>query len=94
VASAVDLCFDDWTDLQRCSFISRQERGVKALLCATAKLRKAGRSLLRSQRMSQENLIGSTVMDKFVVVCSRPASMVPIPIHPAWRFEDLMTTTQ
>jgi hypothetical protein len=67
---------------------------VKALSCATAKLRKAGRSLLRSQRMGLEILIGLTVMNEFVVVCSRPGFVVPVPVHPGWRFEDLMTTTQ
>ena len=35
--SAVDLCFDDWADLQRCRFItSRQERGVKDFVLSCA----------------------------------------------------------
>jgi hypothetical protein len=43
-----------------------------------------------------ENLIGLAVMDEFIVVVFSmwPASVVPVPVHPATRFEVLMTTIQ
>jgi hypothetical protein len=78
--------------------------GVKVLACATAKLRKAGRNEWSNGSVSVYCnrsecigiLIGLAVMDEFVVVVSSswPASVVPVPVHPASRFEILMTTTQ
>jgi hypothetical protein len=46
--------------------------------------------------MHLENLIGLAVIDEFVVVVFSmwPVSVVPVPVHPASRFEVLMTTIQ
>ena len=78
--------------------------GVKGLACATAKPRKAGRNEWSNGSVSVYCnrsecigiLIGLAVMDEFCCcgLLLVAGSVVPVPVHPASRFEILMTTTQ
>jgi hypothetical protein len=66
------LCFDDWTDLQRCR-LGRQAKGVKGFVVSYGQvpfLDSGGwECAVRSQRIGLEILIGlAELKDEFVVV--------------------------